>query len=203
MDNRFRYEVSVGLFVIAAALILGYMSLKLSRAKVRDGLDVRVRFAHACGLVKDAPVTVAGVEVGYVKGLGLDSGRALITARIRRDAGLRRDIKATIRSKSLLGEPYLELIPSDGNAPPLREGEMITDTSTPVQIDQLVAWLGTLTARIDPDDAGRLLKSLAADPEATRRIVKNLDTLLVRLSSLDAPALKEFIRQLKINARFF
>ena len=35
MRTRFRYEISVGLFVVAAALLLGFISLKISRARVR------------------------------------------------------------------------------------------------------------------------------------------------------------------------
>lgn len=203
MNNRYRYEITVGLFVIAAALILGYISLKISRIRVRDGMEVGVVLSHACGLVKDAPVTVAGVEVGYVKGLRLDSGKALIVARIASSAGLRSDLKATVRSKSLLGEPYLELIPAGRTAPLLKDGDTIVNTSTPVQIDQVFAWLGAVSERVDPAEAGRFLKALSEDPAAARRIVKNADELLEKLSKLDAASLKEFVRQMKIKARLW
>ena len=94
MKRAFRYEISVGLFVIAAAIILGYISLRISRARVRDGIEADFIFSHACGLVKDSPVAVAGVEVGYVKALRLDEGRARVTARISHAADLRKDVMA-------------------------------------------------------------------------------------------------------------
>ena len=203
MRTRFRYEVSVGLFVVAAVLILGYISLKISRAGVRDGIDISLLFAHACGLVKDSPVAVSGVEVGHVTGLDLREGRALVRARVSASAGLRKDLRATIRSKSLLGEPYLELIPSGAAAPLLRDGDLVTATATPVQIDQMVSWLGRLLERIEPEDAARFLNALSQDPEAARRIVKNADALLARLSAMDAEALRKFVQELRIRARLF
>lgn len=203
MDKRYRYEITVGLFVIAAALILGYISLKISRIRVRDGIDVNVVLSHACGLVKDAPAAVAGVEVGYVKDIRLDSGKALVAARIVSSAGLRRDAKATVRSKSLLGEPYLELIPASRTAPLLENGDTIVDTTTPVQVDQVFSWLGAVSERIDPAEAGRFLRALSEDPAAARRIIKNADELLEKLSKLDAASLREFIQQMKIRARLW
>ena len=203
MKKRFRYEITVGLFVIAAAVILGYISLKISRMRVRDGIEVQFIFSDACGLVKDAPVSVSGVEVGYIKSLSLESEKALITARLSSSAGLRRDIKASIRSKSLLGEKFLEIIPGGSDAPLLHDEDLITNTQTPAQIDQLVAWAGRLLEEIDPVNAAQLLNALSKDPEAVRRIVKNTDELLEKLSSLDAKKLKEFTKELRIKARLF
>lgn len=203
MKRYLRYEVSVGLFVIAAALILGYISLKISRMRVRDGIDVNLIFAHASGLVKDSPVSIAGVEVGYVKGIGLRSGGAMVTARVSRAAGLRRGATASIRSRSLLGEQYLELTPGSATGPLLADGDTITATVTPFQIDQMISWCGSLTAGIDPARAARLVNAVADDPEAARRIMRNADQLLARLAALDGPALRDYIQQLKIRARLF
>ncbi len=204
MSRRFRHEISVGIFVVAAAAILGAMSLKISRARVRDGVDVSFLFTHACGLVKDSPVAAAGVEVGYVTGLALRDGKALVRARVSASAGLRNDISAVIRHKSLLGEPYLEIVPSGSSAaPPLRDGDLVTATAAPIQVDQVVARLGRLLERTDPEAVAGLLNALARDPEAAARLVGNADALARRLSALDAEALRKFVRELRIHARLF
>jgi phospholipid/cholesterol/gamma-HCH transport system substrate-binding protein len=203
MSRRFRHEISVGVFVVAAAAILGAMSLKISRARVRDGVDVSFLFTHACGLVKDSPVAAAGVEVGYVTGLALRDGKALVRARVSASAGLRNDISAVIRHKSLLGEPYLEIVPSGSSAPPLRDGDLVTATAAPIQVDQAVARLGRLLERTDPEAVAGLLNALARDPEAAARLVGNADALAGRLSALDAEALRKFVRELRIHARLF
>ncbi len=203
MQRRLRYELSVGIFVIVAAIILGYISLKVSRMRVRDGIDVGFLFPHACGLVKDSSVSVAGVEIGYVKDLRLESNKALITASLSSSAKLRKNIRATIRSKSLLGEHYLELIPMGDDAPPLKNGDIVTDTIVPIQSDQMISWMGRLLEEIDPDDAAQLFKVVSRDPAAMGRIIKNADQILAELSSLDAKQLREFIQQLSIKARLF
>lgn len=203
MHTRFRYEVSVGLFVVAAALILGFISLKISRARVRNGIEVSLLFPHACGLVARSPVAVAGVEVGQVTGLRLEGGKALVEARVSAAAGLRSDLRATIRSKSLLGEPFIELVPSGGSAPLLKDGDRIVVAASPAQIDQVIAWFGRLLEGIDPEDAARLISALAQDPEAARRIVRNADALLARLAATDAETLRKFVQELRIRARLF
>ncbi|MDD5556480.1 MAG: MlaD family protein [bacterium] len=203
MERSYRYEVSVGLFVIAAAVVLAALSLRISRARVRDGVEADFLFSHACGLVKDSPVSVAGVEVGFVKAIRLDAGRARVTARVRSDAALGRDIRATIRQKSLLGEPYLEIVPGDPGSPPLRDGDLVTATVTPVQVDQAFSWLGRLLEGIEPEEAARLVRALAEDPAAVRRIVARADDLLGRLAALDAAEIRDFIRDLRIRARLF
>lgn len=203
MKKIIRYEISVGLFVIVAAVLLGYISLTISRMRVRDGIEVGFVFPDACGLVKNAPVSVAGVEIGYITGLDLDAGRALVTTRISKKAGLRRGVRATVRSKSLLGEKFLELTPSGRDAPLLADGDLVTATESPVQIDRIFAWLGRTLDAVDPDQAAKLITAIAQDPDAARRIVKNTDALLKKLSDLDENKVKEFTDQLSIRARLF
>ena len=203
MKKTIRYEITVGIFVLAAAAILGYVSLTISRMRVSDGIDVRFVFRDACGLVEDASVRVAGVEVGYVKTITLDSGKAVVTGRISRTAHLGKNVRATVRAKSLLGEKFLELIPGPPGAPPLGDGDIVTDTESPVQIDQTIARIGSILQGVDPNAAARLLQSLSSDPEAARRIVKNLDLVLSRLSTVDEKKLKEFADGVRIRARLF
>jgi len=60
-----------------------------------------------------------------------------------------------------------------------------------------------VSEQIEPAEAGRFLKAISQDPAAARRIIKNADELLEKLSTLDAKTLSEFIQQLKIRARLF
>jgi phospholipid/cholesterol/gamma-HCH transport system substrate-binding protein len=203
MKKTVKYEITVGVFVILAAVILGFISLKISGVHVRDGINVNFVFEHACGLVKDSAVSMAGVEIGYVKAIKLKNDKALVTARIESSAKLRTNTSATIRTKGLLGEEYLEIIPGNGAAPLLKNGDTITDTWIPVQIDQTFAWAGSVLKEIDPMDAARIMKALSEDPDAVRRILQNSDTLLNKLVNMDKEEIKEFIDQVSIKARLF
>lgn len=203
MKKTIRHEIAVGLFILAAAAILGYTSLKITGIRVRDGFDAHFVFDHLSGLVEDAAVTCAGVEIGYVKDISLHEGKALITARIRNAAGLKRNIHAAIRMKSLLGEAYLDLTPGEGIAPPLTNGDTVTNTSTPPQIDQLISWAGRCAALLPPEDAARLFRLLSEDPGRLSRILRNSDILLQKGASLDAGTLETFIEHLNINVDLF
>ena len=59
----------------------------------------------------------------------------------------------------------------------------------------MIARIGGVLEGIEPAVAARFLEALISDPEAARRIIKNADDLLERLSKLNARELREFIRQ--------
>ncbi|HOO91245.1 MAG TPA: MlaD family protein, partial [Syntrophales bacterium] len=62
-------EAKVGLFVLVALIILGYMSFRVGEQGfgLKKGYPVTVVFDNATGLEKDASVQIAGVEVGRVE----------------------------------------------------------------------------------------------------------------------------------------
>jgi len=77
-------EAKVGLFVLAALIILGYMSFRVGEYGfgLKKGYPVNVVFDNATGLEKDASVQIAGVEVGRVDNISLKDGKALVTLRM-------------------------------------------------------------------------------------------------------------------------
>src|SRR3712207_5625172 len=76
------------------------------------GYQVKMAFPEATTLAKEADVRVAGVPVGKVRTVEVEDGtnRTVATVEIeRRFAPLRKDAKAMLRQKTLLGETYVEL----------------------------------------------------------------------------------------------
>src|SRR5919108_2860280 len=74
----------------------------------------QVAFPEAATLVEEADVRLAGVNVGKVKKRSLADGGRRTLATIQLDsrfAPIRRDTRAILRQKSLLGETYVELTP--------------------------------------------------------------------------------------------
>lgn len=108
----FMDEVKLGVFVLIVLAMLAYLSLKIGGVGVGESIHASVSFADAAGLVKDAAVNIAGVHVGTVRRLIVEGRRARITMTLLPEAKVREDAVATIRAKSLLGEKYLEIIPS-------------------------------------------------------------------------------------------
>ena len=110
---------------------------------------LRAAFADANGLVKGAPVQVAGVPVGQVTGVGASGRQAIVGMRIdHRYAPVHAGTVAVIRYSTLLAQKYVELSPTAGTAP-LPDGATIpTDqTITPVDFDQFLSTLDPETRR--------------------------------------------------------
>lgn len=158
-------EVALGLFILASAGLLGYMSLTVGGLRLGHGVHLRAEFANASGLVKDAAVMIAGVEVGKVESLAVKHDKALVKLFVRDEAGLRQDAVAAIRAKSLLGEKYLELRPQSTTAPLAKDGDTLVKTEYPLEMDQLVNSARPLLAALNPDDVTKLVRTLAKTVE--------------------------------------
>ncbi len=151
-------EAKVGVFVIIGILILTYMSMKVGGVSFKraKGYDVNVYFDSATGLAKDVQVEIAGVEVGRVRKISLENGKALVVLRINSDVRLTKDAKAIIRTKGILGDKYVELTQGSPSAPPLKEGDRIVKTVPTTDMDTLMVTLGEVAKNIN-----RLTDSLA------------------------------------------
>lgn len=151
-------EAKVGVFVVIGILILTYMSTKVGGLSFKraKGYDVNVYFDSATGLAKDVQVEIAGVEVGRVRKISLENGKALVVLRINSDVRLTKDAKAIIRTKGILGDKYVELIQGSPSAPLLKEGDRIVKTVPTTDMDSLLITLEEVAKNIN-----RLTNSLA------------------------------------------
>jgi phospholipid/cholesterol/gamma-HCH transport system substrate-binding protein len=135
-------EAKVGIFVLAALLLLGYMSLKVGKFTLfssQNTFPVKAEFTSVSGLAENGPVEIAGVEVGRIKDIHLIDGKAMVNLMLRSGLGLHEDAVARVRTKGMLGEKYIELDPGSPAAPPLPPGGTICKTHSAVEFDQLLA----------------------------------------------------------------
>jgi phospholipid/cholesterol/gamma-HCH transport system substrate-binding protein len=138
--RKFDLELGVGLFMIAGILALGYLSVGLAKMEVmgQKGYDLEAVFSNSGGLKSGASVVIAGVEVGRVKSIRLDDYRALISIHLSSGIKIQEDSIATIKTKGLIGEKYVEITPG-GSEDILKAGQKIRDTQPPVDLEQLIS----------------------------------------------------------------
>lgn len=191
-----KHEVGVGLLVLGAGGLLAWMAVQVgSLGQLGETVEVVAVFDDASGLTEGAAIAIAGVEVGQVGSLEVDFDTARVPLSIRKDADIRQDVTVVLRSRSVLGEKYIELVPHSRDAPLLTDGAVLTDTQGQYEIDQFVTGLKPLLGALDPEDLDRVMKPVVAaleeDPERPARMLENLDATLenVRLASDEAPAL--------------
>ena len=197
-----KHEIGVGVLVLIALLLLGWMAVKMGSLRtLGDELAVDVVFPDAAGIGVGATVRVAGVEVGRVEGLAVEGDQALIHLRLQQGSQLRQDVVAQVRARSVLGEKFIALRPQSADAPLLVDGDRITRVLPQTEIDELVNALGPALQGLDTAALQRVLaqvdQALAADPQRLPRMAEDVEVLLhnARLASEDAPALVGEARQ--------
>lgn len=204
---RLSPEAKVGLFVLLGLILLVYMSLKVGGIRLGkgEGYDLVVRFDNVGGLDVDAPVRVAGVEVGRVKEIRLEDTKARVVLRIFPEVKIRKDFTAVIKTQGLLGEKFVELIPGRPGTPPIEPGGEIKKTITYADFERLVSQLSTIS-----QDVKRVTESLSdvlggKEGEARlRRIVENTEEISTNLEEFsrilkeEGPAVME---NLKVASR--
>jgi virulence factor Mce-like protein len=93
-----------------------------------QGYRVNVSFPNAQDLATQADVRISGVTVGKVVSTQLNPKGNLTEATLQLQTQytpIRQDTKAILRTKTILGETYVQLIPGSPNAPPIRDGGSI------------------------------------------------------------------------------
>lgn len=137
--KKFDVEIAVGIFVFLGLLCLAYISVKLGKINLlgNDYYSVKTVFSSVKGLKKDTVVEIAGVEVGKVDAIKLIDYEAVVTLLIREDIELQEDAIASIRTKGLLGEKYVEIEPG-GSDELIQPGGTLHDTEPPIDLEKLI-----------------------------------------------------------------
>ncbi|UJL31659.1 MULTISPECIES: virulence factor Mce family protein [Mycolicibacterium] len=140
--------------VTVGAVLLG--ALNFDDLPFADGAtDYSAYFADAAGLQPDAPVQVAGLRVGQVTDISLDGPRVLVEFDIDKDVRLGDRTEAAIKTKTVLGAKYVEVIPrgAGGQSGPIP----LERTTSPYQLTDV---LGDLASTINGLDTAELSTSL-------------------------------------------
>jgi phospholipid/cholesterol/gamma-HCH transport system substrate-binding protein len=133
-------EFTVGLFLIAGIICLGYLSIKLGRMEVLggEGYDVYALFSNSGGLKKGSSVMIAGVEVGRIKNISLEDYQARVVMNVAEGIKIQEDAIASIKTRGLIGEKFVEITPgaAEKMVPP---GGRIRETQPPIDFEDLIS----------------------------------------------------------------
>lgn len=178
-------EAKVGIFVLAAMVILGYMSFRVGEYgfALRKGYPVKVVFDNVTGLERDAAVQIAGVEVGRVEDIVLKDGKAVVTLRIIPTVKLQRDAVASLKTHGILGDKYVDIRPGTEEYGYIPEGGEIYYVEKTADLDEMLRELGTITNDVMAVTAS--LKGVLGDEEGEmnlRAIVENTRDLTMNLN---------------------
>ncbi|MDH5202775.1 MAG: outer membrane lipid asymmetry maintenance protein MlaD [Nitrospirota bacterium] len=139
--KKFDIELAVGFFLIIGIISLAYISVKLGKLEVLGGnyYTVYAEFEKAGGVKPGAAVEIAGVEVGKVKSLRLDKNyQAYVEMVINTNVKIQEDAIASIKTKGLIGEKYIQITPG-GSDKIISSGGKIRETESVVDIEELIS----------------------------------------------------------------
>ena len=136
-------EAAVGMFLcvgVAAVFVLTLQASSLAKVPSRETYAVKARFENIGSLRVGAPVAVAGVTIGRVTAISLDSKmfEGVVTMTLGRDFGeLPKDSNASVLTRGLLGEQYIGITPG-GADEPLEDGDEIRLTQPAMVLENLI-----------------------------------------------------------------
>lgn len=122
-------EWKVGLFlaislVVTAALVINFSKGTNPLTKI---YTIHLTTKNVDGLVKNAVVMMAGVPVGKISAIHLNTDTYIVTldAKIKAEYQILADAKFFIETAGFLGDKYIGVIPGDNKLPPLENGATV------------------------------------------------------------------------------
>ncbi|MBL8670317.1 MAG: MCE family protein [Alphaproteobacteria bacterium] len=140
MMRRRPIETVMAIVVVLGTVAFFFFALSVGKPRISDAIEILAKPRQADGLLPDAPVRVAGVEIGRVVGIGLDPKGFEVTVRMRvsRAVPIFDDSSASIRTGGLFGGKFVEIDPGGGSDKRLGNGGVIPTVEPSILIDELI-----------------------------------------------------------------
>ena len=194
-DKRYFFE---GLFIIVFALAVVFAFAWLAKTGHRDDVTYRIRFNESVsGMAVGDTVKFRGVDMGMVKAMAIDEAdprRVQVDIRLRKDAPVKTDTKASLKLKGITGAVFIEL---DGGSP---NAEFLLAATSAGKVPEIPAEKSKLTTALDQlpavvqkfsaleDKTARVLNDVG---EVTKKVKENPSLLLRRPKEPKEPPSEE------------
>ncbi len=134
-------EFYIGLFVIVGIACTAYLVFTVGEAGFfkNEKYSVYAYFTSVSGLNGGASVEMAGVPIGKVESVTLDTDRMLakVELAINSRVELSEDVIASVKTSGIIGDKYIDISPG-GSPTLLKPGEVIYNTEAAIDIESLV-----------------------------------------------------------------
>ena len=157
--------------IISIILILGlvYFGVKVQAAgALKPKYQLNALFTTAGqGLQSQSDVKVHGVNIGHVRNVRLQDGKALVRLDIKKGEKVPVNAKATIRPKTLFGEKFVDIDPGDAETtgPFLKDEDNITDTIGGFELEKVLTDLYPILKAVKPSELTTIVGALADSAE--------------------------------------
>ena len=140
--KKMNLEMIVGVFLLAGFISFSWLAVKMGDINpfANETYPVTARFTSISGLKEGSTIELAGVVVGKVSGIELDTGdyEAVVHLNIDKQVELQDDSIASIRTAGIIGDKYIKLSPG-GSDIILEAGDEIEETEAAISLEELVS----------------------------------------------------------------
>ncbi|MEZ0328806.1 MAG: outer membrane lipid asymmetry maintenance protein MlaD [Dissulfuribacterales bacterium] len=141
-ENNFKLETIVGLFLVAGIICFAYLAIKLGKIDIfhQNSYEVHALFSSVSGLKEGATVEMAGVKIGSVKKITLDTKKyeADVYLTLSNDVKISSDAIASVKTAGIIGDKYIN-ISQGGSSTYLKDGQVITETESALDLEGLIS----------------------------------------------------------------
>ncbi len=130
-------ELRLGIFVIIGIFAILLTIMLLGDYSLTSKYIVNTYFSNTAGLPKKAKVKIAGVDVGNIKDIVLENGKAKVILAIDKNIKLYSDASAKIVSMGIIGTKYIDIKPGTQTNKVLEHGATI-ETSKEKSLEEIL-----------------------------------------------------------------
>jgi phospholipid/cholesterol/gamma-HCH transport system substrate-binding protein len=152
------------IFTVISITVVAYALFDVIGVSVTNRpIHMTVELPTGGGIFEGSDVTLRGVHVGRVASVQLHRTRVTLQLSINKGAHIPANSIAHVYDLSVVGEQYVDFVPSADSGPYLRDGSVVpvTRTSTPIKTATVLYDLEQLVRSIDAHDVGTLSAELA------------------------------------------
>ena len=158
-----------GLFVIVLSVAAAFFAVWLSRTGNDDDVLYRIHFDESVsGLALGEPVKFVGVDVGTVKSMGIDTVDThwvQVDVKLRKDAPVKTDTKATLKTRGITGVSFIEL--SGGSA----DAQMLVAATPAGEVPEIPAEKSALTTVLE--QLPKVIAKFSAIEDKAKKVVSD------------------------------
>ena len=175
--------VVLGLLAAVALALVGVRYVHLEYLVGVGRYTVHADFTDSGGIFANAEVTYQGVPVGRVGALHLTRDGVRVDLELdSRGPRVPATAQAVVANRSAIGEQFVDLRPASARGPYLRDGSVITDTSIPTPVQDVISSAVALADSLPIHDLSVVVTELGKAFDGRGENLRSLVSSLAQLA---------------------